>query len=227
MKQFNLISCLILIAVPTVFGTTVLNAYCMASFGPANGWHALLIPGFCISVLGLGCSLKFHTGSKLGWTAALVYSLWSQLPCLFLGFLLYGLFMEFQLQLLASIMLLYFLRRCSIVMGSNQPLEAPLLILMWLQVWLTQDALKAFTEGDFAAVTAVEPVLAVFMWLLVGTLLSIIVTMASLKKSLTTVSVGILYKSIILHQIILWIALAGLHYLDRQHFVWVLLTQGS
>ena len=52
--------------------------------------------------------------------------------------------MEFQLQLLASIMFLYFFRRCAIVMGSSQPLETPLLILLWLQVWLTQDALNAY-----------------------------------------------------------------------------------
>lgn len=213
--------------VNTAFATTVLNAYCMASFGPAKGWHPLLIPGFSVSVIALCCSLKLHTGPRLGWTAAFIYSLWSQLPCLFLGFLLYGLFMEFQLQLLASIMLLYFLRRCSIVLGSNQPLEIPLLVLIWSQVWFTQDALQAYTEGDQLIQTAVDPALAVSLWLMVGTLLSAIVSMASLKKSLTSVSVVLLYKSITLQQIILWLSLAGLHFLDRQHFIWVFIQQWS
>ena len=210
----------------SAFATTVLNAYCMASFGPENGWHPLLVPGFILSVIALTYSLKFHLGSHLGWIASFTFSIWSQLPCLFLGFLLYGLFMEFQLQLLASIMFLYFFRRCAIVMGSKQPLETPLLILLWLQVWLTQDSLNAYTSGVAEQALTIVPELAVFMWLGLGSLLSVIVSMASFKKSLPSIPDILLYRSLILQQIILWLGLAGLHFLDRQNPIWMLLTQG-
>ncbi len=216
-----------LILLQSSFATTVLNAYCMAHFGPENGWHSLLVPGFILSIIALTYSLKFHLGSNLGWIASFTFSIWSQLPCLFLGFLLYGLFMEFQLQLLASIMFLYFFRRCAIVLGSKQPLETPLLILLWLQVWLTQDSLNAYTSGVTEQALAVVPELAVFMWLGLGSLLSVIVSMASFKKSLPSTPDILLYKSLILQQIILWLGLAGLHSLDRQNPVWMLLTQWS
>lgn len=211
----------------SAFATTVLNAYCMTHFGPENGWHPLLVPGFILSVIALTYSLKFHLGSNLGWIASFTFSIWSQLPCLFLGFLLYGLFMEFQLQLLASIMFLYFFRRCAIVMGSSQPLETPLLILLWLQVWLTQDALNAYISGFAEQTIAIVPELAVFMWLGLGSLLSVIVSMASFKKSLPSTPDILLYKSLILQQMILWLGLAGLHLLDRQNPIWMLLTQWS
>tara|TARA_B100000674_G_C37717654_1_gene858223 strand:+ start:231 stop:938 length:708 start_codon:yes stop_codon:yes gene_type:complete len=225
-KIFYLLS-LPLTFIQSASATTILNSYCMAHFGPENGWHPLLVPGFILSVLALCCSLKFHLGEKLGWIASLTFSLWSQIPCLFLGFLLYGLFMEFQLQLLASIMFLYFFRRCAIVMGSKKPLETPLLVLLWLQVWLTKDSLNAYTSGSVEQALGIVPELAVFLWMGLGSLLSVIVSMASFKKSLPSTDMILLYKSLILQQIVLWLGLAGLHVLDRQNPIWMLLTQWS
>ena len=71
------------------------------------------------------------------------------------------------------------------------------------------------------------PELAVFMWLGLGSLLSVIVSMASFKKSLPSTPDILLYKSLILQQMILWLGLAGLHLLDRQNPIWMLLTQWS
>ena len=53
------------------------------------------------------------------------------------------------------------------------------------------------------------------MWLGLGSLLSVIVSMASFKKSLPSTPDILLYKSLILQQMILWLGLAGLHLLDR------------